>query len=165
MVIHRLAAVIRIVSTNAIAAACSRMPNGCLRSSPEISTTALPQAIPLQYRSIHERRDFLELTQIKLKCEPTGLLMIGGGAPKKFAQDIVVAAEILGREVPMHEYAVQNRRRRARRRAIRQHLERSQQLGKVDRTYEQMVLRSDDCPSLDRRVCVTQGWMEASQGT
>jgi deoxyhypusine synthase len=107
MVIHRLAAVIRIVSTNAIAAACSRMPNGYLRSSPEISTTALPQAIPLQYRSIHERRDFLELTQIKLKCEPTGLLMIGGGAPKKFAQDIVVAAEILGREVPMHEYAVQ----------------------------------------------------------
>ena len=33
--------------------------------------------------------------------------MIGGGVPKNFAQDIVVAAEILGEDVPMHKYAVQ----------------------------------------------------------
>ena len=33
--------------------------------------------------------------------------MVGGGVPKNFAQDIVVAAEILGNEVPMHKYAVQ----------------------------------------------------------
>ena len=33
--------------------------------------------------------------------------MIGGGVPKNFAQDTVVCAEILGKEVPMHQYAVQ----------------------------------------------------------
>ena len=33
--------------------------------------------------------------------------MIGGGVPKNFAQDIVVAAEILGDDVPMHKYAMQ----------------------------------------------------------
>jgi deoxyhypusine synthase len=35
------------------------------------------------------------------------LFMIGGGVPKNFAQDTVVCAEILGKEVPMHQYAVQ----------------------------------------------------------
>ena len=33
--------------------------------------------------------------------------MIGGGVPKNFAQNIVVSAELLGAEVPMHKYAVQ----------------------------------------------------------
>ena len=33
--------------------------------------------------------------------------MIGGGVPKNFAQDIVVAAEILGDDAPMHKYAIQ----------------------------------------------------------
>jgi deoxyhypusine synthase len=33
--------------------------------------------------------------------------MIGGGVPKNFAQDIVVAAELLGHDVGMHRYAVQ----------------------------------------------------------
>ena len=33
--------------------------------------------------------------------------MIGGGAPKNFAQDIVVAADMLKKKAPMHKYAVQ----------------------------------------------------------
>ncbi|RMG10660.1 MAG: deoxyhypusine synthase [Planctomycetota bacterium] len=51
--------------------------------------------------------DFRELTEIKVAAERTGLLMIGGGVPKNFAQDTVVCAEILGHEVEMHAYAVQ----------------------------------------------------------
>lgn len=37
----------------------------------------------------------------------TGLVMIGGGVPKNFAQDTVVAAELLGFEATMHRYAIQ----------------------------------------------------------
>jgi deoxyhypusine synthase len=52
-------------------------------------------------------RDFRELTEIKLAVRQTGLVMIGGGVPKNFAQDIVVCAEILGHRVPMHRYTIQ----------------------------------------------------------
>lgn len=51
--------------------------------------------------------DFAELTRIKMGAAQTGLLMLGGGVPKNFAQDVTVAAEVLGAEVPMHKYAVQ----------------------------------------------------------
>lgn len=58
--------------------------------------------------SIDSVADFRELTDLKIKSGTTGLLMIGGGAPKNFAQDTVVCAEILGAEnVEMHKYAVQ----------------------------------------------------------
>src|SRR4051812_34924571 len=40
-------------------------------------------------------KDFLELTQLKMKSKDTGLFMIGGGVPKNFTQDIVVCAEVL----------------------------------------------------------------------
>ena len=33
--------------------------------------------------------------------------MIGGGVPKNFVQDTVVCAELLGKEVDMHKYAIQ----------------------------------------------------------
>ncbi len=46
--------------------------------------------------SIDSAKDFYEITQLKIANPTTGLLMIGGGVPKNFAQDIVVAAEILG---------------------------------------------------------------------
>lgn len=52
-------------------------------------------------------KDFLELTKIKIASKETGLFMIGGGVPKNFAQDITVAADILGEEVNMHKYAIQ----------------------------------------------------------
>ena len=57
--------------------------------------------------SIDSAKDFLELTQLKINADETGLLMVGGGVPKNFAQDIVVSAEVLGGEVKMHKYAVQ----------------------------------------------------------
>lgn len=57
--------------------------------------------------TIDVARDFRELTQLKIHCGETGLFMIGGGVPKNFAQDTVVAAELLGKTVPMHKYAVQ----------------------------------------------------------
>ena len=58
--------------------------------------------------SLDSAKDFLELTRIKLETKETGLFMIGGGVPKNFAQDIVVAADVLGfGEVAMHKYAVQ----------------------------------------------------------
>jgi len=58
--------------------------------------------------SIDSVADFRELTDVKIKAGTTGLLMIGGGVPKNFAQDTVVCAEILGHEdVEMHKYAVQ----------------------------------------------------------
>ena len=33
--------------------------------------------------------------------------MIGGGVPKNFIQDTVICAELLGKEVDMHKYAIQ----------------------------------------------------------
>ena len=57
--------------------------------------------------TIDSAKDFLELTRIKNAAGETGLLMIGGGVPKNFAQDIVVAADILGGKPSMHKYAIQ----------------------------------------------------------
>lgn len=57
--------------------------------------------------SIDSARDFLELTRCKLATPETGLFMIGGGVPKNFAQDTVVAAELVGAPAAMHKYAVQ----------------------------------------------------------
>ena len=62
---------------------------------------------PGGHLSIDSAKDFLELTQIKVEKVHTGILMVGGGVPKNFTQDVVVAADILGKEVPMHEYAIQ----------------------------------------------------------
>lgn len=62
---------------------------------------------PTHHVSIDSVKDFRELTQLKIHAKETGLLMIGGGVPKNFAQDVVVAAELLGAEVPLHKYAIQ----------------------------------------------------------
>ena len=62
---------------------------------------------PDSHVSIDSVRDFRELTMIKMKASGTGLFMVGGGVPKNFAQDTVVCAEFLGKEVSMHKYAVQ----------------------------------------------------------
>lgn len=64
-------------------------------------------ANPEHHVSIDSVKDFRELTLLKIVAKDTGLLMIGGGVPKNFAQDVVVAAELLGAEVPLHKYAVQ----------------------------------------------------------
>jgi deoxyhypusine synthase len=57
--------------------------------------------------SIDSVKDFRELTEIKMRSAASGLFIIGGGVPKNFAQDTVVCAEILGKPVDMHKYAVQ----------------------------------------------------------
>lgn len=57
--------------------------------------------------TIDSAGDFLELTEVKIASKKTGLLMIGGGTPKNFAQDVTVSAEILGKPAGMHEYAIQ----------------------------------------------------------
>lgn len=62
---------------------------------------------PKQHVSIDSVKDFRELTEIKIAAKESGLLMFGGGVPKNFAQDIVVAAELLGKEAPLHKYAIQ----------------------------------------------------------
>ncbi len=64
-------------------------------------------ARPEHHVCIDSVKDFRELTQLKIAAKETGLLMIGGGVPKNFAQDVVVAAELLGAEVPLHKYAIQ----------------------------------------------------------
>ena len=52
-------------------------------------------------------KGFLEFTKIKIASKETGLFMIGGGVPKNFAQDVTVAADVLGKKVNMHKYAIQ----------------------------------------------------------
>jgi len=62
---------------------------------------------PERHVSIDSVKDFRELTKIKMNTTDTGLLIIGGGVPKNFIQDVVICAEVLGKDVPMHKYAVQ----------------------------------------------------------
>ena len=90
--------------------------------------------------TLDSAKDFLELTQIKIKNQTTGLLMIGGGVPKNFAQDIVVAAEIIGNEAPMHKYAVQVTVADVRDGALSgSTLKEAHSWGKVETVFEQMV--------------------------
>ncbi|MDW5265969.1 MULTISPECIES: deoxyhypusine synthase [Acidobacteriaceae] len=90
--------------------------------------------------SLDSAKDFYELTQLKIANPTTGLLMIGGGVPKNFAQDIVVAADVLGVEASMHKYAIQITVADARDGALSgSTLKEASSWGKVDLTYEQMV--------------------------
>ena len=66
--------------------------------------------------------------------------MIGGGVPKNFAQDVVVAADLLGKEVPMHKYAIQLTVADERDGALSgSTLKEANSWGKVDTHFEQMV--------------------------
>ncbi|HEX5481555.1 MAG TPA: deoxyhypusine synthase [Terriglobia bacterium] len=90
--------------------------------------------------TLDSARDFYELTQLKIKNPTTGLFMIGGGVPKNFAQDVVVAADTLGVDAPMHKYAVQVTVADVRDGALSSStLKEASSWGKVDTTYEQMV--------------------------
>ncbi len=90
--------------------------------------------------SMDSAKDFLELTRIKILCEETGLFMVGGGVPKNFAQDIVVAAEVLGKEVSMHKYAIQLTVADERDGALSgSTLKEASSWGKVSTNFEQMV--------------------------
>ncbi len=90
--------------------------------------------------SLDSAKDFYELTQLKIKSPTTGIFMIGGGVPKNFTQDIVVAAEILGFDAPMHKYAVQITVADVRDGALSSStLKEASSWGKVDTAWEQMV--------------------------
>ena len=90
--------------------------------------------------TIDSVKDFRELTEIKIKAGETGILMIGGGVPKNFTQDVVVASEILEKETPMHKYAVQITVADERDGALSgSTLKEATSWGKVDTGYEQMV--------------------------
>ena len=90
--------------------------------------------------TLDSARDFLELTRVKLAFAETGLLMVGGGVPKNFAQDTVVAAELLGGEAPMHKYAVQLTVADERDGALSgSTLREASSWGKVSTAHEQMV--------------------------
>ena len=95
---------------------------------------------PEKHVSIDSGKDFYELTQVKLKHKDTGIFMIGGGVPKNFTQDIVVAADILTEDAPMHKYAVQITVADVRDGALSSStLKEASSWGKVETTFEQMV--------------------------
>jgi deoxyhypusine synthase len=95
---------------------------------------------PEKHVTIDSVRDFRELTMIKIAANTTGLFMVGGGVPKNFAQDVVVCAEILGKPVPVHKYAVQITVADVRDGACSSStLQEASSWGKVDTKYEQMV--------------------------
>ncbi|MFW5702151.1 MAG: deoxyhypusine synthase family protein, partial [Bacteroidota bacterium] len=90
--------------------------------------------------SIDSAKDFLELTKIKIKAVDTGILMIGGGVPKNFTQDVVVAADILGIDADMHKYAIQITVADERDGGLSgSTLKEASSWGKVETTHEQMV--------------------------
>jgi len=95
---------------------------------------------PKNHITIDSIREFRELTEIKLKSKQSGLLMIGGGVPKNFIQDTVVCAELLGKKVDMHKYAVQITVADTRDGACSSStLKEASSWGKVDISKEQMV--------------------------
>ena len=95
---------------------------------------------PGKHLTIDSIREFRELTEIKLRSKQSGLLMIGGGVPKNFVQDTVVCAELLGKKVDMHKYAIQVTVADTRDGACSSStLKEASSWGKVDVTKEQMV--------------------------
>jgi len=85
-------------------------------------------------------KDLRELTYLKVEMQNTGLFMVGGGVPKNFAQDIVVAAESIGHRVPMHQYAIQLTVADVRDGACSSStLDEASSWGKVDNSNTQMV--------------------------
>ncbi len=95
---------------------------------------------PKKHLTIDSIREFRELTEIKIQSKGSGLFMIGGGVPKNFIQDTVICAELLGKEVDMHKYAIQITVADSRDGACSSStLKEASSWGKVDITKEQMV--------------------------
>jgi len=95
---------------------------------------------PKKHLTIDSVREFRELTEIKIRSKGSGLFIIGGGVPKNFIQDTVICAELLGKNVDMHKYAVQITVADSRDGACSSStLKEASSWGKVDITKEQMV--------------------------
>ena len=112
--------------------------------------------------AIDSVKDFRELTRIKIANDKTGIFMLGGGVPKNFTQDIVVAAEVLGYEkVSMHTYAVQVTVADERDGGLSgSTLKEASSWGKVDTVFEQMVFAEATIalPLLAGYVYHKKGW-------
>lgn len=97
-------------------------------------------AHPKRHVSIDSAKDFLELTKVKMNSKESGVFMIGGGVPKNFAQDVVVATEVLNKPAPMHKYAIQITVADERDGGLSgSTLKEAHSWGKVDTTHTQMV--------------------------
>ncbi len=95
---------------------------------------------PNNYLTIDSIREFRELTEIKIQSKNSGLFMVGGGVPKNFIQDTVICAELLGKNVEMHKYAIQITVADSRDGACSSStLKEASSWGKVDTSKEQMV--------------------------
>ena len=113
-----------------------------------------------RHLTIDSVADFRELTKIKLEVGETGILMLGGGVPKNFTQDVVVATDILGEETPMHRYAVQITVADERDGALSgSTLQEACSWGKVDTTYEKMVYAE---ATLALPLLVSDAWHRGS---
>ncbi len=90
--------------------------------------------------TIDSVRDFRELTEIKLSVKDTGIIVVGGGVPKNFTQDVVIATDIVGEQKPIHKYAIQLTVADERDGGLSgSTLKEACSWGKVDLTHEQMV--------------------------
>ena len=95
---------------------------------------------PKKHITIDSVREMRELTEIKIKSKQSGLLMVGGGVPKNFVQDTVVCADLIGKKVDMHKYAIQITVADTRDGACSSStLKEASSWGKVDIAREQMV--------------------------
>ena len=95
---------------------------------------------PNNHITIDSIRELRELTEIKIKSKQSGLLMVGGGVPKNFVQDTVVCADLIGKKVDMHKYAIQITVADTRDGACSSStLKEASSWGKVDVAKEQMV--------------------------
>jgi len=85
-------------------------------------------------------REILEQASILYNSKKSGIVELGGGVPKNFVQDTVICAELLGKNVDMHKYAVQITVADSRDGACSSStLKEASSWGKVDVTKEQMV--------------------------
>jgi deoxyhypusine synthase len=62
---------------------------------------------PENHLTIDSVKDFRELAELKMNTKETGIVIIGGGTPKNFLQDVVVCTEYSGKLMPRHKYAIQ----------------------------------------------------------
>jgi len=93
-----------------------------------------------KHAAIDSVKDFKELAHLKMNVAETGVLIIGGGTPKNFVQDVVLCTEYSGKRMPMHKYAVQITVADPRDGACSSStLREARSWGKVDSTNTQMV--------------------------
>ncbi|MCD6383915.1 MAG: deoxyhypusine synthase family protein [Thermoplasmata archaeon] len=82
---------------------------------PAIADSSIGIGLTYQYKkrgggvgfTIDTIRDTYEITMIKVKSERSGAIYVGGGVPKNYINDIVVAAELMGYNPGGHYWAIQ----------------------------------------------------------